>query len=216
MVAVNTCPSVIAGCAMRVSRLEADGVPLPGANNLYTTSGMIELTFSEELERGADVTQRNACGDICATYKGPDLLKRVTLGIQICPWDPQLFELLRGGVVLTDGDAIGYGAPQIGTDPQPNGVSVEVWAKRLINGSPDPTWPYEWFAFPRCYFAFGERAVNDGAFTITRVEGYGIENDNWFDGPANDWPVASDRCYQSIASTSIPDTACGYATLPVS
>jgi len=212
----NTCPSVLQACAMRVARLDTNGVPKPGPNNLYVTDGLIELTYTEELEKGEDITVKNACGNICATFRGPDLLKRVTLDMQICPYDPELFELLRGGTVLTaSGGRVGYAAPRVGNDPQPNGVSLEVWCKRYINGSPDPTFQYEQFIFPRTHWAFGSRKIEDG-FQIAVLTGWGDENPNWFNGPGNDWPVASTSVYASLPTNNLPVIHCGYSTLPAS
>lgn len=209
---MNLAPSVLQACAMRVARLEADGVPLPGPKNLYVSNGLVELTFTEELEKGIDITQTNACGDICATFRGPDLLKRVILNMHLCPYDPELFELLRGGSVLTSGQAEGYAAPAVGVDPAPNGVSIEIWCKRYLNGSPDSTWPYERFVFPRTKWAFGQRKMDNG-FQIAVLDGYGTENPNWFNGPANDWPVASNKCYQSLPTATLPASSVGYQTL---
>lgn len=216
----NVCPTVLKACAIRVARLEGDGVPLPGANNLYVSDGMISVTFTEELEKGADLVQKNGCGNIAAAWKDPDLIKRVTLAVELIKYDPQLFELLRGGTVIHDAgvgvnQAIGYQAPAVGVDPQPNGVSLEVWCKRIITAAPDPQWPYEWFVFPRCYFSAGQRKMEDN-FMVNIFDGYGIENGNWFNGPANDWPADSSKVYQSLPTKNIPAASCGYQTLAAS
>jgi len=211
----NTCPVVLQACAIRLARLDAIGVPAPGPNNLYVSDGMIELTYTEEVEKGTDVTVKNGRGDICASFRTDDLLKRVTLNLVICPYDPELFELLRGGTVLRSGERTGYAAPRVGIDPTPSGVSLEVWMKRRQHGGGDDTFAYEQFVFPRTYWTFGGRKLEDGV-QLSVLDGWGQENPNWFNGPGNDWPVASTSCYASLPTNSLPTPHCGAQTLSAS
>lgn len=209
----NDCARHVFVCAMRVARLEANGVPDPGANNLYVTDSLATLTVTPVISEGEEVEVKNACGEVCVNVKDCDRLKRLDLSLGLCYPDPQLLELLTGGVVLTSGNAVGYGMPPLGQAACPNGVSVEVWAKRYdVAGAPDADFPYEHYALPRTYWQHGAKTFENGPIQI-ELNGFATENDNWFNGPANDWPVASDRVMQSLPKASVPTASCGYQTI---
>ncbi len=214
--ASNDCASQIQSCAVRVAVLESDGVPLPGDNNLYVTDGLVKLTAKRVVSAGEDFELKNACGSICLTFKDCDRLKRYEFDLELCFTSPQLMAMLTGGAVLTDmtTGAVGYADQAVG-EPCPAFVSVEIWAKRIIDGHQDPDFPYNWWAFPSTTWALGDREFAN-APSSTLLTGFGVENPNWFDGPGNDWPVASDRVAQFIPTTMLPTIACGSQPLPVS
>lgn len=201
---------------MRVARLDASGVPDPGADSLYVSDALIRLVMTPVFETGDEFTVKSACGDVCLNFKDQDRFKRVDLTVEICTPDPELSELLSGGTVLTDGAAVGYAAPEVGVAPTPNGASIEVWTKRVdVDGAIDATFPYAWWVLPRTYLRPDARTFENGPLNNV-FSGYGIENSNWFDGPANDWPVSSERVYQWIPTDSLPTAQCGYITLAAS
>ena len=213
---MNSCPGQINACAMRVSRLEPNGVPDPGADNLIVSAGLASMSFTPVYAEGEEIEVKNACGDICIAYKAPARLKRIDLVLDLCQLDPELFEMLAGGGVLTDGDAVGYEAPDVGEDPTPYGVSMELWAQRIIDGELDPDFPYEWWVFPRTRWRFNERTFNNGPMSHP-LSGEGTQNTNWYDGPLNDWPLPpADRLWQHIPTSGVPTTSCGYGVLSAS
>lgn len=210
----NTCPGQIQACAMRVARLDTNGVPSPGADNLVVTDSLVTMEFTPVYAEGDEFEVKNACGDVCLTFKDDDRFKRVDISsLDICELDPELFELLGGGDVLTDGEAVGYASPEV--DGVSNAVSLELWAKRIVDGEQEDLFPYEWWVFPRVRLRWTARTFNNGPMSHP-FQGRGTENPNWADGPANDWPVASDRVFQHIPTTSIPTTSCGYQELVAS
>lgn len=213
---MNVCPGQIQACAMRVARLEPNGVPDPGANNLIVTNSLVTFTLTVVYADGEEFEVKNGCGDVCLTFKDCDRLKRIDFTLDVCQLDPELTELLAGGTVLTSGQAVGYKAPLIGDGcPNPNGVSVELWARRVIDGAIDPDFPYEWWVFPRLFPRITERTFQNGPMSHP-FSGFGNENPNWFDGPLNDWPVDSDGLWQHLPTDSIPTASCGYGVLQAS
>lgn len=212
----NDCLPQIQACAIRVARLDPSGVPSPGADNLYVSDALVSLTTSPEIEEGEEFTVKNACGSQCVNFKDCDSYKRWTLALELCTPDPELHELLAGGAVLTDGAAVGYGVPFLGRNDCPNGFSIELWAKRIdSSGAQDADYPWAWWVIPRAYLVLGERKFENGPLA-NAFTGFAIENPNWFDGPNNDWPVASDRALQWIPTDTIPEPSCGYAALVAS
>lgn len=211
----NDCLPQVQACRIRVARLEADGVPLPGANNLYVSDALVSLAFAWEVEAGEEISERNACGELKVNYRADDNLRRGNVTITLLTPDPQLSELLSSGSVITSGAAVGYAAPSLGA-VNSDAVSIELWAKRIRDGRLDPTYPYAWWVYPWVdHLRPNDHEHNSGNFDNVFV-GEAYENDLWFDGPLNDWPAASSQVYQWIPTTSLPTASCGYQTLVAS
>ena len=206
----NQCLAQVQACALRVTRLAADGSPIQGADNLYTTDSLTVLTVEPEITEGDEFEVKNACGAVCVNFKDCDRLKRLNLTLGLCIPDPELQELLVGGAVLTSGEAVGYAFPEIGAAACPDGVSIEVWAKRITaSGALDATFPYERYVLPRTYWQHSTRTFENGP-VVLELNGFAVENPEWLDGSENDWVVASDRVLQSLPVATLPDVACGY------
>ena len=209
----NNCARQVQACAIRVARLDGAGVPDPGASNLYVTDALTQLGVEPVIAEGDEFEVKNACGEVCVNVKDCDRLRRLDLTLGLCYPDPELQELLAGGTVLTSGDAVGYAFPELGAAACPNGVSVELWTKRYdTGGSLDADFPYEWYVLPKTFWQHSTRTFENGPITI-EFQGFAVENENWFDGPLNDWPVASTAVMQSIPTATLPTTACGYQTI---
>lgn len=209
------CLPQVQGCAMRVAVLNAQGIPLPGANNLYTTDAFTLVDATPVYTDGDEIKEKNACGTVCVNTKGDDSLDRVDVGVTICTHDPYLMQMLGGGDVLTSGGAHGWALPAIGALTS-NGVSIEVWAKRIKDGDLDPDFPYAWWVLPKVKnLRFGQRKFENGP-ALPQFTGRGYENANWYNGPLNNWPVASDRALQYFPVSSLPTLTCGPTALAAS
>lgn len=212
----NDCLPQVRACATRVSRLDpGSGVPLPGANNLYVSDALVSLEFSWEVEDGEEINEKNACGVTMVNDKAPDSLKFGTVTITLITPDPQLGEMLSQGTVLTSGGAVGLAAPPLG-EVEDAVVSVELWTKRIRDGKIDTTFPYGWWVYPWLTNLRPDDHTHENAALSSVFVGQAYENDNWANGPLNDWPTTSDRVYQWIPTASKPDAACGYQTLAAS
>lgn len=225
--ASSGCAGVVQGCALRVGALEPNGVPDPGAGNLFTVD-FVRVAYTLVVQEGTEIIVPSACGTNCVDFKADDTLRRFDIEIEVCEHNPQLFALMTGGTVLTETnvitpgggvkDAEGYASPAIGdTLGAPNGVSVEVWAKRIQNGGLDPDFPYHRFVFTkvRSLRQAGTREFTNGAHAFV-FSGQAVQNENWFDGPMNDWNVDSDKPYQDLPVTSLPATQCDAQPISVS
>ncbi len=123
MALVNYAAS-LQGVALRLSRLDESGNPMTGLNNCYVTKAFMRVSFTPEYEEGDETTEKNAAGEVCMTYKAPDTLKRATMEIAICEPDPEITELLAGGVLLN--------MPADFTDPAIAGATLfqQTWVTR--------------------------------------------------------------------------------------
>lgn len=203
----------VAGTHIRVTRLNPDGTPATGQNASYVTTAFMSVSMTPEYEEGDEFTQKAADGTVCATYKAPDTLKRVTLEVAICNPDPEFTEIISGGVLLTgdtDTESIGWAAPEIGKDALPNGVAIEVWSRAIIDGKPASTNPYWHWLFPYAIMRPGGDRVIENGMLANSFEGYSVGNEGFGDGPAAPlWPHISDRASAFARTASVP-TGTGY------
>lgn len=190
---------------MRLTKLAADGSVLAGPENCYTTDALVQLQLGLEYETGDEITQKNGAGRVCLTYKAPDTLKRGTIkSLQVCDPDPNVLQFLMGGRVLESGaNQVGYAAPEVGQDATPNGVSIEVWTRAIINGAQSG---YFWWVIPRAQLTPSKEWELSGANPLVpELDGVGTQNINWLDGPFNDWPFMSERVWQFAETATLPD-----------
>lgn len=211
------CSGSLQVCALRVTRLEPNGVPDPGAGNIYTTDALVLLTPTAVYTDGDDLEQKNGCGSICMSFKDCDRFKRVDAELQLCAPDPELHELLLGGDLISlAGDSIGFAMPEVGGSCH-DGVSVEAWTKAWDGDSQATERPYWRWVMPRTYWRLGAKNMENALMT-NPLTGFGVENPNFFDGPANDIPdtSVSHRAFYWFRDTALPTVQCGTSTLVAS
>jgi hypothetical protein len=209
----------IQGVSIRITRLDAAGNLLNGPGDSYVTSAFMRVSFTPEYEEGDEITEKNANGVVCVTYKSPDVLKRITMELAICEPDPEISQLISGGLLLRktingDSQSIGWAAPGVGDDPAGNGVSIEVWSHAIANGKKSSVLPYFYWVFPYAKLRqSGDRVIENGMLATT-FEGYGLGNSLFGAGPDGRWefPVAAERPYAYSRSTWAPQGLKGFYT----
>lgn len=213
----------IQGVGIRVTRLDSVGNLLNGAGDSYTTSAFIRVSFTPEYEEGDEITEKSANGSVCVTYKSPDTLKRITMELAICDPDPELTQLVSGGLLLrknlgTFADpnrkSVGWAAPAIGDDPSGNGVAIEVWSRAIADGKPAAINPFFHFIFPYVKLrSSGDRVIENGLMANT-FEGFGLGNDLFNLGIDGRWefPAATDRPYAFARTDWAPSGLKGFYT----
>jgi hypothetical protein len=200
---------------VRVCKLDASGAPLVGPSNAYTSDSLVKIELGLEYEDVKEVTQLNGQGVACVNYQAPYTLKRGTVsGFQICQPDPALLQFLIGGDVVLDTDGttiIGYRAPQVGIEENPNGVSVEAWSRGVIGSAYATSLPFLHWVIPRAYFVpSGTWALASDAAMLPELEGWCQQDPAWGTGPENDFTGPSDRVWQYLREAAVPDLDAGY------
>lgn len=204
----NDCLPQVHACAIRVCKLESNGVPTVSATSLYTTDSFTKANYKPVYKDGADIEIVNACDSVALSYLGPASFKRGDFEIEIINQDPYLLAMLGGGDVLTTGGIHGFADPAIGPLGQRD-ISIELWAKRIFNGALHPDYPYMRHVFPRITnLRLGDSSF-EAAAQIPKFSGQAVENPNWYNGPLNDWLPASNRVHQAFPVTSLPVSVCG-------
>lgn len=211
----------IQGVSIRVTRLDAAGNLLNSPGDSYTTSAFMRLSFTPEYEEGDEIVEKSANGIICVSYKAPDTLKRVTMEVAICEPDPELSQLMSGGLLLRknlgtfaapDRKSIGWAAPAVGDDPAGNGVAIEVWSFAVKDGKRAATLPYFHWVFPFCRLRqSGDRVIENGMMAST-FEGYALGNATFGNGLDDRWefPVATERPYSYARGSWAPTGLKGF------
>jgi hypothetical protein len=213
---VPSCGASVQAIAERVTKLDQNGVPLPGAGNVYVTDALTSLEATPVFTKGADIEKVNAGGTLCVNYRQRDVLRRYDLALEICSLDPELEPMMVGGLQFSSsGVHIGASSPRIGQAEVPYGVSVELWSRHIVGGDMDPTWPYIWWVLPRTYWQPGKTTWNGDAMPRP-LDGFTSENPNWFNGPANDWSFDSTRSIAWAFTRTVPTPTCGSTTLAAS
>lgn len=212
--------AIVYALYLRVCRLNPDGTPKVGTGNLFTTDGLVSIAFGLEYTEGEEIEKKNGAGKVCVYYKAPDTLKRLTVAsLEICSPNPELYEMLAGGSVLTSGTgetmrSVGYQAPEVGTNPNPDGVSIEAWSAAVIDGSPAAVDPYVWWVLPRTYLR-PDGNVELGADAVgATFSGWGNQNASWGAGPLGDWEFDSERVYQWVRTDTVPTPSTSAEAVP--
>jgi hypothetical protein len=209
----------VSGVAIRVTTLNADGTLKPTES--YTSKSFIRVSFTPEYEEGDEITEKNADGTVCVSFKAPDTLKRVTMEIAVCDPDPVLSSMLSGGVLLAAGTPagpVGWASAEVGEDPSGDGVAVEVWSRAIVGGKPANPNPYFHWVFPYVKTRLsGDRVIENGLLANT-YEGFGVGNEEFGEGPdattatpntAWRWPDVTNRPYMYARSDGFPNVERG-------
>lgn len=195
--------SSVQAVALRLTKLTAAGAPVVGATNCWVTKQFTRVSFTPEYTEGQEIEVTAADGSNCVYFKADDVLKRVNFEFAICDPQPEIYEMLAGGTILTEStNNIGWSAPAIGAAIGGNGIAAEVWSRAILNGRPHPTLPYFRFVFPYIQTRLsGDRVLENGALANT-FTGFGLGNDGFGDGPANDWtfPTTSAISFAQVAT----------------
>jgi len=211
----------IQGVSIRVTRLDASGNLLNNPGDSYTTSAFMRLSFTPEYEQGDEIVEKSANGVICVSYRAPDTLKRVTMELAICEPDPELTQLVSGGLLLRKNygtyaapsrKSIGWSSPAVGDDPAGNGVAIECWSFAVADGKRAGTNPYFHWVFPYARLRqSGDRVIENGMIATT-FEGYGLGNSLFADGLDDRWefPTATERPYSYARSSWAPTGRKGF------
>lgn len=197
------------GCALRVTSLNLNGTTLIGSDTMYATPALVSLGITPVYKDGTEISEVDACGVTFVDVKGDPSLTRYDIDLDVWSTDPQYL-----AIVIPDGDVLTGGSGEKGFSyPAPGTVtgqfSVEFWQQIINDNNLDPNFPYAHWAIPYLKnVQVGKRDVtgNGVSHTVLKAEAY--VNTNWFNGPGNDWTVASTGPVMWIPTTTLPTMDC--------
>lgn len=183
-IAFDALAAAVQSALEALDNLEPGDVTVTGA-----AGGPYTVVFADAL---GNVTQMTASGAGLTGGTSPTVT--VTTGAQ--------------GTDLTD---IGYRAPLVGSDPTPNGISVELWTRAVVDGAYASELPYFHWVLARTFLRPSDSWTLSGEDPLLpSFEGFSNQNANWGSGPAGDWPYPSDRVWQYARVASLPDLTPGF------
>ena len=208
------CNPQVQSVRQRVARLDADGTPSVDPADIYIAQALVSMQITPVVQAGEEMDIANAAGTAaCGSWKDFDRYKRWDVTGSVCTPDATLASILQNGTILNvEGiDVPGYAAPALNVDPDENGISMELWARRIARGGGiDPNYPFAWWALPRLYIYHASITFENGP-NQPSFRGWMVENTNWGDGPGDDWPeidAPAIRAWQWIPTTTAPDPDC--------
>jgi len=301
----------------RLTKLDADGAPLLGANMCYTTEALISATIGNTYSEPDAIQLNNGQGQVCVSYTPTPVLLNGTLEeFKFCTPDPYVYQWIVGGDVLSTGgvnevktltisgtptggsytltingqttapiaynaansaiqsallalssldtgdvvvtgagpftltfggvyagqtapamtatasltggtspnatvtvatpggggDATGYRAPIVNTDPVPNGIGIELWSKAVLNNALLGGGIH--WVLPRARLTPSEGLALGAEDPIQPTfSGTLDSNGNFGGGPVGDITFPTDRIYQYQRVSTIPDLGQGLVTV---
>src|SRR5438105_3525091 len=118
--AVNDGAASIHGAILRASALDNTGKPASGLA-YYQSNILVKYDYNAEIDTGPEIADRNGDGQLAVTFKQMDVMKRLTVSLELILPDPELEVLLTGGVTYVSGSAVvGMQYPSVGVEGVPN------------------------------------------------------------------------------------------------
>jgi hypothetical protein len=212
---MNECLAAIHLCRVRITRLNDNGTPKAGPNNVYVSDKPIQLNITPTYEAGKDSTLVGGCDCIVATYRGYDKLKRFEFELDVATLEWALFEMMTGATAITQGaDVIGNwfndNAFDCSVAAQPN-VALEGWQTGWNEDRQDTTWPYIQWLWPSTYWSMAGLSLQND-FNQPKLTGFSRGNSAWGTGIYGDQPEAAGPLGGAWYTASIPSASCGYQT----
>lgn len=188
--------------ALRVTQLDANRRHLGGS--MYVSRDLVKLDFNPDVEAGPEISDRNAAGTLSVVWKIMDVVKRLTVSLELMKPDPTLEVLLTGGTTYVSGSNVqGYQYPAVMLEGNPNGVCLEAWSRAVINGSQPIDFPWWRWTLPLVRLRKSNRTLDTNR-TASAFEGWGFENDQYGSGPMNDHIYDGTRLVNVMRDTAIP------------
>ncbi len=106
---------------------------------------------------------------------------------------------LSGG----SGVGVGYQTPLLGSVANPNGVAIECWGERYVDGEQASDLPYWWHLLPRVKNLRRMPADLTNASFASTFEGDAFGNPNFGSGPDGTWDFDSSAVYQRRACSAL-------------
>lgn len=224
-----SCPLIANLDTIRVTKVNACGVPVSGATSGFVTECIASLEMAANIDEGDDVVFKAANGKLCGFRKACPSLLNLDITLTIFQASPELFDILTGNPVVDDfgGDPIGTDTCAISCD---TGFALEAWAEVLDSNCTDggtPKWIYvliPWVTNGQ----IGDLTLSNEAVNF-EITGSSRAGGGWDQGPYNVMSIdamgtpgpmltpVGPTCHRRIMEVTVapPAPSCDYVPVPV-
>lgn len=98
----NTCVGLARGRAMRLTRLDACGVPVEGPDSTLVTGGFVQVVTTPVYQDAEEIQVTNANGQLCIDDQADPALRWLTTAITLCQINPVAINILTGDPIVQD------------------------------------------------------------------------------------------------------------------
>lgn len=200
-------------CAVRVTRLDADGNAVGGAGNTYTSDRAVTISLSPNIETGNTFNLRNGCGCSISRFRSLDVFNWFEFTFANGALEPEMMAMMLGTTTIVDGaDDVGmhFGSALACDDDEPT-VAFEFWTKHISGNAQDSTHPWVHWVFPRTVWQLGDNTAEED-FQQTSLAGFSRSNERWGSGPYGDGPPDGTDVVEGAywkTATAPPAANCG-------
>lgn len=197
-----SCPQSIRGLVARVTRLNLCGVTLDPLvpNSRVQFAAFQEMTFKPDVSAGADITVRNAAGQICIRDKDCPRLLGFDATWMLCGVPLPVIEMVLDATLLhsaTPGDFKGGVIRDSKTGDCPDPKMVEIWSKNAnraqcgVGGTGSAVYTQFLAPHTKNWEITGDVKFGYDKQLDISMEGYVENNPNWFPS----WPGSTFPSY---------------------
>ncbi len=212
------CASTVEICAVRATRLAADGTVDIHIDNSYVVQDVIQMQMTPNIREGAEREMLGGCGGcVIASKTDEDTFRRYDLQLDTGRLEPGLMEMLLGATVIEDTNGpIGFltGEKQVCGTPRAR-VAFEAWSKRwTVDDEQDPDVPWWHWVFPSTAWVEGQNTLQ-ADFGPVILAGKTRVNTAWGEGPYGDEPhdIGANQRGVWASAFALPTATCDYSTI---
>lgn len=175
-------------CAVRITRVDANGTVIAGDNS-YVTDKAISLSVTPNIETGDTVSVRNGCGCSIARFKFPDTFNWFEFQFNAAALEPEMIAFMLGAATIEDGaDVVGLAFPsQLECNEDQPAVAFEFWTQHIVGSGLDGDYPYFHWVFPMSIWQLADNTFEEDAAQPS-LQGFSRTNQQWGAGPYGDGP----------------------------
>lgn len=179
---------LIGGRRMRLTRLDACGVPAWGNAAMIVSKGFVSVAVTANYDDGTEIVMKNAADERCITRDADAELINLSIAATFCLVDPDLYSAFTGFPKVLDpatGDTIGF---IVDRAVRPSSVknALEVWSDAVGNAGCDgeDEVPYGYLLWPFMAGArVGDYTIEAGAVTFSVTGILTKDGTQWEEGP---------------------------------
>lgn len=189
MAATSKSFTLIRGRRMRVTRLDACGAKVSGADSTIVSSGFITVGLSPQFEEGTDISVTNAAGELCILDTPSPQFTGYEVEVEFCGVNPDLIRVMTGSKMVMDAStpAVGVGfRTNSKTDKTTIGWALEVWSTVPSGACTGGSASYGYFLIPFISGGnVGDLTIGNDAINVTVTGASSKDGTAWGVGPYN-------------------------------